>query len=445
MTGTTLDWRNDLERWLKPFLDLLGNKRRRRMCPVYVTGLIGPGDRKSIQPMAERTAPGSYDQLHHFVSAGVWEPAAVETELLVQADKLVGGRDAVLVIDDTTILKKGRHSVGVAPQYCSTLGKIANCQTLVSLTLARGEVPVMASLRLFLPESWTLDRSRLKRAGVPVEYRKPRTKPEIALAEIDRVIAAGVRFGCVLADAGYGPYVQFRNGLTARKLTWAVGIPRQLRFYPAGVKMIWPVARRGPPRQYSLPDTPAAAAEDMLAQATWQTISWRTGTKGKLKARFAAVRVRVADGPRRGIRGKTRQGVPGGQVWLVGEHRTSGEKKYYLANLPENTSLRTLAQTIKGRWICEQAHQQLKEELGLDHFEGRSWQGLHRHALMTMIAYAFLQFRRLAAAKRKKKNQRSTAPAKLARRTARYSRALRSTTATAVSSLPKLAIQSAAA
>jgi len=445
MTGTTLDWRNDLERWLKPFLDLLGNKRRRRMCPVYVTGLIGPGDRKSIQPMAERTAPGSYDQLHHFVSAGVWEPAAVETELLVQADKLVGGRDAVLVIDDTTILKKGKHSVGVAPQYCSTLGKIANCQTLVSLTLARGEVPVMASLRLFLPESWTLDRSRLKRAGVPVEYRKPRTKPEIALAEIDRVIAAGVRFGCVLADAGYGPYVQFRNGLTARKLTWAVGIPRQLRFYPAGVKMIWPVARRGPPRQYSLPDTPAAAAEDMLAQATWQTISWRTGTKGKLKARFAAVRVRVADGPRRGIRGKTRQGVPGGQVWLVGEHRTSGEKKYYLANLPENTSLRTLAQTIKGRWICEQAHQQLKEELGLDHFEGRSWQGLHRHALMTMIAYAFLQFRRLAAAKRKKKNQRSTAPAKLARRTARYSRALRSTTATAVSPLPKLAIQSAAA
>ena len=191
MLGTTLEWRNDLERWLKPFLDLLGDKRRRRMCPVYVSGLIGPGDRKSIQPMAERVAPGGYDQLHHFVSAGVWDAAAAETELLVQADKLVGGRDAVLVIDDTTILKKGRHSVGVAPQYCSTLGKIANCQTLVSLTLARGEVPVMLSLRLFLPESWTLDRSRLKRAGVPVEYRKPRTKAEIALAEIDRVIAAG--------------------------------------------------------------------------------------------------------------------------------------------------------------------------------------------------------------------------------------------------------------
>jgi SRSO17 transposase len=415
------------------------------MYPVYVSGLIGPGDRKSIQPMAERAAPGSYDQLHHFVSAGVWNAAAAETELLVQADKLIGGRDAVLVIDDTTILKKGKHSVGVAAQYCSTIGKIANCQTLVSLTLARCEVPVMLSLRLFLPESWTLDRSRLKRAGVPVEYRKPRTKPEIALAEIDRVIAAGVRFGCVLADAGYGPNVQFRNGLTARKLTWAVGIPRQIKVYPAGVKMIWPVAKRGPPRQYALPETAAVAADDMLVQETWQTISWRTGTKGKLKARFAAVRVRVAGGPKRGIRGKTRQNVPGDEVWLVGEQRASGEKKYYLANLPENTSLRTLAETIKGRWICEQAHQQLKEELGLDHFESRSWQGLHRHALMTMIAYAFLQFRRLAAAKRNKKNQRSAAPANLARRTTRHSRALRTTTTTAVSSLPKLAIQSAAA
>src|SRR5262245_37834400 len=209
--------------------------------------------------------------------------------------------------------------------------------------------------------------------------------------------------------------------------------------------MIWPVARRGPPRQDSVPETAAVAAEDMLAQATWQTISWRTGTKGKLKARFAAVRVRVADGPRRGIRGKTRQCVPGEEVWLVGEHRASGEKKYYLANLPEKTNLRTLAETIKGRWICEQAHQQLKEELGLDHFEGRSWQGLHRHALMTMIAYAFLQFRRLAAAKRKKKNQRPAAQAKLARRTARHSRALRPTTATTMPSLPKFAIQKAAA
>jgi hypothetical protein len=137
MVGRTLDWKEELGRWLKPFLDRLGHKARRQMCPLYVSGLIGPGDRKSIQPMAERLALGEYDQLHHFIAAGVWDSAPVETELLVQADRLVGGSDAVLVIDDTAIAKKGAHSVGVAPQYASALGKTANCQTLVSLTLAR--------------------------------------------------------------------------------------------------------------------------------------------------------------------------------------------------------------------------------------------------------------------------------------------------------------------
>ena len=198
MVGRTSDWRGELGRLLKPFLARLGHKARRQMCPLYVSGLIGPGDRKSIQPMAERLALGDYDQLHHFIAAGVWDAAPVETELLVQADKLVGGSDAVLVIDDTAIPKKGTHSVGVAAQYASALGKTANCQTLVSLTLARGEVPVMLALRLFLPESWTSKRARLERAGVPAEYRTARTKPEMALVEIDRAIAAGVRFGCVL-------------------------------------------------------------------------------------------------------------------------------------------------------------------------------------------------------------------------------------------------------
>ena len=247
MRSTLSGWEVDLTRWLKPFLDRLGHKARRRMCPLYVAGLIGPGDRKSVQPMAERLAPGDYDQLHHFVAAGIWDAAPLEKELLVQADKLVGGSDAVMVIDDTAVPKKGKHSVGVASQYASALGKNANCQTLVSLTLARGEVPVMVALRLFLPESWTSDLPRLKRAGVPVEYRTARTKPEIALAEIDRVTAAGVRFGCVLADAGYGLSAPFRQGLTARNLAWAVGIPRHLKVYPVDVRLIWPVAKARPP------------------------------------------------------------------------------------------------------------------------------------------------------------------------------------------------------
>src|SRR5712672_3009842 len=254
MAGRTLDWKEELGRFLKPFLERLGHKARRQMCPLYVSGLIGPGDRKSIQPMAERLALGDYDQLHHFIAAGVWDATPVETELLVQADRLVGGGDAVLVIDDTAIPKKGTHSVGVAAQYASALGKTANCQTLVSLTLARGEVPVMLALRLFLPESWTSNRVRLDRAGVPAEYRMARTKPELALVEIDRAIAADVRFGCVLADAGYGLSAPFRQGLTARKLAWAVGIPRHLKVYPVGVQMIWPVAGRGRPRQRHVPD-----------------------------------------------------------------------------------------------------------------------------------------------------------------------------------------------
>ena len=153
MESARSDWEDELGRWLKPFLERLGHKARQRMCPLYVAGLIGPGDRKSVAPIAERFAPGGYDRLHHFVAAGVWDAAPLETELLVQADKLVGGRDAVLVIDDTAMPKKGKHSVGVAAQYASALGKTANCQTLVSLTLARGEVPVMVALRLFLPES----------------------------------------------------------------------------------------------------------------------------------------------------------------------------------------------------------------------------------------------------------------------------------------------------
>src|SRR6516225_8000838 len=438
MAGLASDWHGELERWLEPFLTRLGDKARRRMCALYIAALVGPGERKSVQPMAMRLAPGEYDQLHHFVAAGVWDAAPLEAELLVQADRLVGGHDAVLVIDDTALPKKGNHSVGVAAQYASVLGKTANCQTLVSLTLARGEVPVMVALRLFLPESWTSNVSRLKRARVPVEHRMPQSKPEIALAEIDRAMAANVRFGCVLADAGYGLSASFRQGLTARGLAWAVGIPRHLKVYPVDVQLIWPITKvRGRPRKHHVPDILSIAAEQMLASAKWKAVSWRGGTKGRLKARFAALRVRTADGPPQRIWDKGQQHLPGDEAWLIGEQRTSGEKKYYLANLPAATDLRTLAATIKARWICEQAHQQLKEELGLDHFDGRSWRGLHRHALMTMIAYAFLQHRRLAQAGRKKKNPRTSAPAKLAGCAPSHRRSHSSTAATTMPILQK--------
>jgi len=405
------NWQDDLERWLEPYLRGLGNKTRRRMCPAYIAGLIGPGDRKSIQPMAARVDALSYDRLHHLIGAGLWDSAPLEATLWQQADELVGGAKAWLIIDDTALPKKGKASVGVAPQYATALGKNANCQTLVSMTLASGEVPVMLSLRLFLPESWTSDAARMTRAGVPEPFQSYRTKPEIAIEEIDRAIAAGVRFGCVLADAGYGLSAPFRQALSARNLCWAVGIPRHQKVYPAGVQLIFPVANRGRPRVRHVPDVKSCAAHAMLEGAKWRQVSWRRGTKGRLAARFVAVRVRIADGAPQRIGSAGAQHMPGEEAWLVGEHRSNGERKYYLSNLPADTPIRDLAGAIKARWICEQAHQQLKEELGLDHFEGRSWTGLHRHALMTMMAYAFLQNKRLAQAGRKKKSLRATASA----------------------------------
>jgi SRSO17 transposase len=398
------NWKADLERWLTPFVAALRHKARARMCPAYIAGLIGPGDRKSVQPMAARADTVSYDQLHHFVASGVWSAAPLEAALLAEADRQVGSKDAWLIVDDTALPKKGTHSVGVAPQYASVLGKNANCQTLVSLTLSSGEVPIMVGLRLFLPESWTSDPARLDSARVPDSHRAYSTKPEIALTEIDRVRAAGVRFGCVLADAGYGLSAAFRQALTARGLTWAVGIPFKQKIYPADVAMIFPVAGRGRPRKRHIPDARSITAQAMLETVRWRAVSWRRGTKGRLSARFAAVRVRIADGPPQRIGDMGAQHLPGEEVWVIGEHRSTGERKYYLSNLPADTSLKQLAGAIKARWVCEQAHQQLKEELGLDHFEGRSWTGLHRHTLMTMIAYAFLQSRRLSKVEGGKKN-----------------------------------------
>ncbi len=401
--STSVAWDHELQSWLEPFLKPLRHPARRRMCPLYVAGLIGPGERKSLQPMAARVAPADYDQLHHFVTVGPWDEAPLDAELLAQANRLVGGPEAVLVIDDTALPKKGTHSVGVGPQYAGALGKNTNCQTLVSLTLAKDEVPIPIVLRLFLPDTGIKDPERLQRAGVPEAFWTERSKPEIALTELQRLMQAGVSFGAVVTDAGYGISAPFRHALSALGLLWAVGTVRIQKVYPADVQMITPPPSRGRSRTRQIPDQEAVTAEDMLTKASWRRVTWRRGTKGPLQAKFAAVRVRVADGPAVHLRGHANQDLPGDEVWLVGEHRSSGERKYYLSNLPPDTTLKQLASLIKARWVCEQAHQQLKEELGLDHFEGRSWRGLHRHGLMTLIAFLFLQHLRLHAAKREKK------------------------------------------
>ena len=395
--GLEEDWEGELERWLAPFLGRLRRQAQRRWAPFYLKGLILPGERKSVEPMAARVAPGDTQQLHHFVSASPWATAPLEEELVRAADRLVGGPDAVLVVDDTALVKQGRHSVGVKRQYCGQLGKRANCQSLVSLTLARAEVPVCVGLRLFLPDDWCADAGRRAAVGVP-EAIGYRPKWQIALDEIDRVLASGAGFGCVLADAEYGKAAEFRHGLGERQLAFAVGILPTQKVYPADVTLSHPARKpTGRPRKHPVPSAVSVAAAELIeAQPeAFRTISWRTGTKGPLKAKFAALRVRVADGP---VAARA-QHLPGEEVWLVGEHRTSGERKYYLANHPADTPLEVLAALIKARWVCEQMHQQMKDELGLDHFEGRSWRGLHHHLLLCQLAFAFLQHLRLGGKK----------------------------------------------
>ena len=419
MEGTSADgWEAELERWLGPFLARLRRKEQRRWAPFYLKGLILPGERKSVEPMAARVAPGDLQQLHHFVSTSPWATAPLEDELVKAADRLVGGPDAALVVDDTALVKQGRHSVGVKRQYCGQLGKKANCQSLVSLTLARAEVPVGVGLRLFLPEDWGADAGRRAAAGVPeaVAYRP---KWKIALDEIDRVLASGARFGAVLADAEYGKAAEFRAGLDERRLAYAVGILPTQKLYPADVTLSLPERKpTGRPRKHPVPSAASVGAAELVESrpAAFRTVSWRTGTKGPLRAAFAALRVRVADGPA----DAGGQHLPGEEAWLVGEHRATGERKYYVANLPAETPLEALAALIKGRWVCEQLHQQLKDELGLDHFEGRSWRGLHHHALLCLLAFAFLQHLRLGGEKgRDRARARAAARTEPARRAPR--------------------------
>jgi len=405
-------WERELEEWFAPFSEAFGNKKRRKWAPVYLMGLLGPGERKSIEPMADRLAPGEQDQLNHFVNQSPWDATPLARLLAAKANGLVGGPDSLLIIDDTALVKKGKMSVGVAHQYCGELGKSANCQSLVSLTLAREDVPVPVSLRLFLPKAWAEDAKRRAKCGVP-EAIVFREKWRIALEELDRVTEAGAEFGWVAADVAYGMSSQFRQGLIDRGLRYAVGILPTQNVYPADVK----VTRRrslgrGRPRTHPAPSVEgksAAAFIAVLPKRGWRTVRWRDGTKGPLSARFCAVRVRMAEG------GKIAQGkrLPADfDQWLVCEERKTGERRYYLSNAPADTPLIHLVSAIKGRWSCEQAHQQMKQELGLDHYEGRSWRGLHHHALLSMIALCFLQHLRLTRARKSRtqkgeKNQRA--------------------------------------
>lgn len=385
---------------LTPYLDALNHKTRQHWAPHYIKGVLAEAERKSVQRLANKIAPQDYDQLHHFIAVSPWPVTPLEEQLASDADHLVGGENAVLIVDDTTFLKAGRHSVGVGMQYSGVIGDVTNCQKLVSITLARNELPIPCALRLFLPEAWTNYPDRCLEAGVPKERLPHLTKNQIAIAEIDRLLAAGVRFKVVLADGDYGHGASFRQALTARDLLWAVAIVPTQKVYSEFVMVdreFKPALGRTP--DHPVPSEESRAAHEVLADlpgSAWKQITWRRGTKGPLRAKFALIRVRVADGPK----GYYGQHQPGEEVWLIGEKRSSGEVKVYLSNLPREASAREVVRAIKARWSCEQVHEQLKVELGLDHFEGRSWAGLHHHVVMVMIAFLFLQFVRLVQARR---------------------------------------------
>jgi SRSO17 transposase len=308
----------------------------------------------------------------------------------------VGGPTAHLIVDDTAIPKKGTHSVGVSHQYCGQLGKTTNCQSLVSLTLATDEIPVPIALRLYLPESWINDEAKREKTGVP-ESAHFRTKWKIALEEIQRIRNSEVQFGDVLADAGYGEVREFRAGLSALGLRWAVGVSCQYLVYPTDVVIRSPetcVSTTGRPRTLKSVDQKPMRIDkvfESIEDDSFEEITWRQGTKKPLSARFFALRARPADGERSSSHSR----LPADECWLVCEWRSAGEKKYYMTNHSSDTPLETLAAVIKARWSCELAHQQMKEELGLGHFEGRTWHGLHHHAVLTMISFAFLQHLRI--------------------------------------------------
>jgi SRSO17 transposase len=265
----------------------------------------------------------------------------------------------------------------------------------VTLTLARNEVPVPIALRLYLPEAWASDSERRLKARVP-EGISFRPKWQIALDEIDSLLDNCVQFGDVLADAGYGSCGEFRAELSKRKLLWTVGIQSTHTAYSASVQVRAPKPKRTdarpPTRGFPTEKSQSVAKliENLGANAV-RKVTWRKGTKGPLSGRFAMTRVRPADGPRMA---NTTRHLPGDEVWLIAEFR-SNETKYYFSSLPASASFKTVVSAIKARWSCEQMHQQMKEELGLDHFEGRSWHGLHHHAVLAMIAFAFLQHLRL--------------------------------------------------
>ena len=369
---------------------------------LYLQGLLLDGERKSIQPLSTRVPGGDEQRLQQFINQSPWDPAPLLQEYRAQLTAACGDPGGVIVIDDTGFAKQGQHSVGVARQYSGTLGKIGNCQIAVSLHYASpcGDFPL--ALRLYLPEAWTADPARLDQARVPTAERPFRTKWEIALELLDTVRVEGLPHAIVVADAGYGVVGEFRAGLEARGERYWVGLLGTEAVFAAPPTWVPqpPHGGRGhpPTRAYLADEAPRPVAVRELAATLPRTaLSWREGMKGPLSAEFAWVRVWPAHDWHQGVPAAAIPPADQAARWLLVEWRSDGTIKYALSNLPADTRITTAVGWWKERWQVEQGYRQLKRELGLDHFEGRSWPGFHHHAAMTFLAYGFLTLERRRA------------------------------------------------
>jgi SRSO17 transposase len=389
-----LDWDGDSETRFAAYVEglasVIGHADRKGPLRDYCTGLMLPGERKSVEPMAARTAPSrtaaQHQSLLHFVGNATWldeEVLAKVREMVLPAIEKAGPIEA-WIIDDTSFPKQGKHSVGVHHQYCGQLGKQANCQVAVSLSIANhaGSLPV--AYRLYLPEVWTKDRARRNKAGVPKEI-KFKTKPAIALDQIRWACEAGLPRGVGLMDAAYGNDSQLRAGMTDLGVPYVVGILSNTLMWQSGAG---PRRKGKPLKNKGRRDEPdLISAKEValgLPKRAWHTITWREGSADELSSRFARVRVGVGHDKLN----------PGSLLreWLLIEwpEDEAEPTKYWLSTLPEDVSFRRLVDLAKLRWRIERDYQELKQEVGLGHYEGRRWRGFHHHATLCIAAYGFL-------------------------------------------------------
>jgi SRSO17 transposase len=381
------------ERYVEEIAALVDHADRRKPLEAYLTGLLLPGERKSVEPMAALIDPrhvgARHQSMHHFVANAEWDDAAVlrvaRTHVLDAMER--HGAAAGWIIDDTGIPKKGRHSVGVARQYCGVFGKQDNCQVAVSLSIANEAASVPAAYRLYLPELWAKDPKRRKAAGIPktIQFQ---TKWQIALDMIDSVRADELPPAPVLADAGYGNTTAFRDALSERRIPYVVGIGSETTVWPPGME---PVPDQSGKRRLPLRirrKQPPSTILELVKHAPknlWKDVFWREGTRGKMTSRFFFLRVRPAH------RDELRRELRDVETLIAEWPRDESEPtKFWLSTMPPETPPEQLIRLAKLRWRIERDYQELKGSFGLDHYEGRGWRGFHHHGTLCIAAYAFL-------------------------------------------------------